>query len=80
MSVSTNRVWKKKWKFSTIFTFRKLIRTLALKKSKKVKAHTSQRPKRPELIQVSLAWNMPKGIATVAYSIFPCDSGSSVSR
>ena len=50
------------------------------KKSKKVKAHTSQRPKRPELIQVSLAWNMPKGMATVAYSTFPCDSGSSVSR
>ena len=38
-----------------ISTFRKLIRTLALKKNKKVKAHTSKRPKQPELIQVSLA-------------------------
>ena len=27
-------------------------------------AHTSQRPKRPELIPVSLAWSMPRSIAT----------------
>ena len=30
---------------------------------KKVKAHTSQRPKCPELILVSLAWSMPRSIA-----------------
>ena len=30
----------------------------------KVKAHTSQRPRRPELIPVSVAWSMPWSIAT----------------
>ena len=29
-----------------------------------MKAHTSQRPKRPEVISVSLAWSMPRSIAT----------------
>ena len=30
----------------------------------KVKVHASQRPKRPELIRLSLAWSMPRSIAT----------------
>ena len=31
---------------------------------KKVKVHTSKRPKWTELIPVSLAWSMPRSIAT----------------
>ena len=34
-----------------------------LSEYKKVKAHTSQRLKRPELIPVSLTWRTPRGIA-----------------
>ena len=36
-----------------------------VKKSKKVKMHTSQRPKRPELVQVSSAWSTPRRTATL---------------
>ena len=41
-----------------------------LSEYKKLKAHTSQRPKRLELIRVSLIWRMPRGIATP-----PCPPG-----
>ena len=34
----------------------------------KVKTHKSQRPKRAELIPVSLAWSMPKSIVTPAWT------------
>ena len=35
-----------------------------IKKKKKVKAHMIQRPTWPELILISLAWSMPRSIAT----------------
>ena len=38
-------------------------RALIFKKGK-VKAHTSQRPKRPEFIPVSIAWSMPRSIGS----------------
>ena len=35
-----------------------------LEKKELIKVHTSQRPKRQDSIPVSLAWNMPRSIAT----------------
>ena len=45
---------------------------MSYKRYGEVKAHKSQRPKRPELKPISLAWPMTRSIATPAWTGCKC--------